>query len=233
MLLSIERVLLLLSEGKSVEKIAEMVSVRVEDIYQIILEARDIVLESGKQRAKKKIILKKTIQNQDEEKDVSPSAGKEKLAEMLLDAELAAVPLSSSLIMYVDGASSGNPGPAGIGIVIMDGDNRQVGKVSSYIGKATNNYAEYTALIRAMKIALYFKTKNLRIRTDSELVVKQLSGEYKVKNDNIRDLYEEAVSLKKKIGNVKIEHVSRNFNDKADHLARKAVAAHKQEEKNR
>ncbi|MBP7736006.1 MAG: ribonuclease HI family protein [Spirochaetes bacterium] len=125
--------------------------------------------------------------------------------------------------MYTDGASSGNPGPAGIGIVIFDHDGRQIGKVSSYIGSRTNNYAEYTALIRALKIAIYFKAKVLRVRTDSELIVKQISGEYKVKNDQIKKLYDQAVSLIKEIGVCKIEHVPRSQNDKADYLAKKAT----------
>ena len=132
----------------------------------------------------------------------------------------------NSTIIYTDGASSGNPGPAGIGIVIEDTEGRQLGKVSAYIGEKTNNFAEYTALIRALKIALYFKTRALKIRTDSELIVKQLKGEYKVNNTNIKPLYEEAVSLKKKI-NCRVEHVTRNLNDKADYLAKKAVSGYR------
>ncbi|MBN2160286.1 MAG: ribonuclease HI family protein [Spirochaetes bacterium] len=125
--------------------------------------------------------------------------------------------------MYVDGASSGNPGPAGIGIVIFDHENRQVGKISSYVGRRTNNFAEYTALIRALKIAIYFKTRLLKIRTDSELVVRQLNGDYKVKNDQIKKLYDQAAALIKKIDTCKIEHIPRSQNDKADYLAKKAV----------
>ncbi|MBN1497058.1 MAG: ribonuclease HI family protein [Spirochaetes bacterium] len=125
--------------------------------------------------------------------------------------------------MYIDGASSGNPGPAGIGIVILDHEGRQVGKISSYIGKRTNNFAEYTALIRALKIALYFKASAVKIRTDSELVVKQLNGEYKVKNDQMKKLHEQAVSLLHSVSDCKIEHIPRAQNDKADYLAKKAT----------
>ncbi|MFW5770588.1 MAG: ribonuclease HI family protein, partial [Spirochaetota bacterium] len=96
------------------------------------------------------------------------------------------------------------------------------GKVASYLGHATNNQAEYKAIIRALKIAIYFKTKVLKIRTDSELIVKQVKGEYKVSNKNIVQLYEEVQRLKKQINNCKIEHVTRNLNDKADYLAKKA-----------
>jgi ribonuclease HI len=125
--------------------------------------------------------------------------------------------------MYTDGASSGNPGPAGIGVVINDKEDRTVGKVSLYIGNKTNNFAEYSALIRALKIAIYFKTKDLKIRTDSELVVKQIKGEYKVSSPKIKPLYDEAMRLKRKIQSCRIEHVTRSLNDMADHLAKKAV----------
>jgi ribonuclease HI len=129
--------------------------------------------------------------------------------------------------MYVDGASRGNPGPAGIGIVINDRDGRQVGKVSDYIGRRTNNFAEYTALIRALQIAIYFKTKELKIRTDSELAVKQIRGEYKVSNENIKPLYAEVIRLKKMINSCRIEHVTRNLNEKADYLAGRATTSYK------
>ncbi len=211
MLLSVERVLKLLSEGKSAEKIAEMAEIAVEEVYKIIIEARDIVLSTDKERARKKVIIKR--QKSIEDKD-----------DIFEGAELSAVPLESSLVIYTDGASSGNPGPAGIGLVIFDHDDRQVGKVSHFIGNQTNNYAEYSAVIRALKIALYFKTKALKIRTDSELVVKQITGEYKVKNDTIRGLFDEVMALKSKINNFKIEHVTRNLNDKADYLAKKSIS---------
>ncbi|TFH40240.1 MAG: ribonuclease HI family protein [Chrysiogenales bacterium] len=106
---------------------------------------------------------------------------------------------------------------------MLDKDGRQMGKVSSYIGRRTNNFAEYAAMIRALRIAIYFKTEELKIRTDSELIVKQIGGEYRVKNDQIKKLYDEAMTLIKSIKKFKIEHVPRTQNDKADYLARKAV----------
>ncbi len=221
MLLSIDRVLQLLAEGKSLQKISELSGADVEDVKNVIGEARRIIDSLDKAKGRKKIILKrKSPVDSDLSGEEEP--GEEHMKEIFDGAELSAVPLGSSLVIYVDGASRGNPGPAGIGIVINDSDDRQVGKVCAYIGEQTNNFAEYTALIRALKIAIYYKTRVLRIRTDSELVVKQLKGEYKVNNENIRPLYNEAVKLKKLINSCKIEHVSRNFNDKADYLAKKA-----------
>ena len=114
---------------------------------------------------------------------------------------------------------------SGIGIVIYDNNDHQVGKVSLYIGNGTNNSAEYKAIIRALKIARYFQANDLKIRTDSELVVKQINGEYQVKNENIRPLYEEAISLIASLQKVRVEHVTRSLNDKADFLAKKASSA--------
>ena len=130
-------------------------------------------------------------------------------------------------MIYTDGASKGNPGPAGIGVVIYDKEDRTVGRISTTIGRNTNNFAEYTAIIRAIKIALYFKTKDLRIRTDSELAVKQIKGEYKISSDKIKPLYDEVISLKKKFNSFRIDHIPRSLNEKADFLAKSAISGKK------
>ena len=227
MLLSIDRVLQLLSEGKSLNKIAELANCTEMDVCSVIEEARSLLQKQNKSMSRKKIIIKKG--------DSRPAAGNEESRdsgvypsdEFLQGTELSAVPLSSERVIYTAGASRGNPGPSGIGIVIYDNNDHQVGKVSLYIGKGTNNFAEYTAIIRALKIAQYFKAVDIKIRTDSELVVKQLNGEYQVKNENIRPLYEEAVSIIKSLPKVRVEHVTRNLNDKADYLAKKASGQEK------
>jgi ribonuclease HI len=222
MLMSIDRVLKLIEEGKSLEKIAELANCQVEDVVGVIEEARTLINKYDKQVVRKKIILKKNADHPDGEVDVEDTGGDERAA-IFDGAELSTIPLGSSLTMYVDGASSGNPGPAGIGILIYDHDDRQVAKVSSYIGRRTNNYAEYSAVVRALKIAIYFKTKSLKIRTDSELVVKQINGEYKVKHEQIKKLYDQATRLIRSIDKCKIEHIPRAQNEKADYLAKKAV----------
>ncbi len=221
MLLNIDRTLQLLSEGKPVEKIAELAECSVSDVTDIIQEARRLLAIHEKPLSRKKVILKKghtKTESADSSDEIDPL-----LAEIFDGSELSAIPYASTLTIYTDGASKGNPGESGIGIVIFDDDQRQVGRVSSYIGTATNNIAEYTAVVRALKIAIYFKAKSLKIRTDSELVVKQLKGEYKVKNEELRKLYEIAILLKKEIPSCTFEHVTRNFNDKADFLASKAA----------
>ncbi len=225
MLLSIDKVLQLLAEGKTAQKIAELSDAEESDIYKIIEEARVLLHNNEKTKYKKKIILKK--KRASVSGDISAIGAEGNLEfdkeEIFDGAELAAVPLGSYLLIYTDGASSGNPGPSGIGIVINDKEDRMVGKVSSYVGINTNNFAEYTALIRALKIAIFFKTRELKIRTDSELVVKQIKGEYRIASDNIKPLYEEVLKLKKRINNFRIEHIPRSLNDKADHLAKMAV----------
>ncbi len=221
MLLSIDRVLKLLAEGKSLEKIAELAHCAVSDVAAVVEEASELIKRHEKPIGRKKIIIKKAADSQETpEEEKGPDSIE--VNDFIAGAELSSIPLNSVLTMYVDGASSGNPGPAGIGVVIIDQEGRQIGKISSYIGRRTNNFAEYTALIRALKIALYFKARVLKIRTDSELVVKQMNGEYKVKNEQIKKLYDQATALKNRIKTVKIEHVSRNQNDKADYLAKKA-----------
>jgi ribonuclease HI len=216
MLLSIDRLLQLLIEGKSLDKVAELADCTVDDVKHVLEECRGLMQKHEKDFSRKKIILKK-------HRDESPDGAEDGTRDIFEGAELSAVPLGSVLTIYIDGASRGNPGPSGIGIVILDSDDRQVGKVSSKIGNGTNNSAEYQALIRALRIAIYFETKRLKIRTDSELIVKQIDGSYSVKNVAIKRLYTTAIDLMKQIPSCKIEHVTRSLNDKADYLAKKAT----------
>ena len=99
------------------------------------------------------------------------------------------------LVIYTDGASRGNPGHAGIGIVMKDENEKIVKEISDYIGETTNNIAEYTALVIALKTALEIYSEDVEVISDSELMVKQINGEYKVKNQGIKPLFEEATAL--------------------------------------
>ena len=216
MLLSIDRVLKLLVEKKSISKIAELAETTEEAVIEIIEDARQLLIKHEKPLTKRKIIIKK------KQSDTPDNESSE--SHIFEGADLSAVPVQSTLTMYTDGASKGNPGPAGIGIVILDQDDHQVGKVSLSIGKGTNNFAECTALIRALEIGAYFKAHTIKIRTDSELVVKQISGEYAIKNVNLKKLHHRATELSKQFKHCKIDHVSRNFNEKADYLAKKAIS---------
>ncbi len=129
---------------------------------------------------------------------------------------------NKSTTIYIDGASKGNPGPAGIGIVIYK-DGRPITNIYKYIGETTNNVAEYTALIYSLQEALILGIKDVLIKSDSELLVNQLNGSYKVRNLNLRFLYEQFVHLKRGFKDLEIKHISRKENLRADKLANKAV----------
>jgi ribonuclease HI len=124
-------------------------------------------------------------------------------------------------ILYCDGASSGNPGDSGIGILLAIGDQQY--RISEYIGTATNNIAEYTALVKGIKEAKRHGAVIIDIHTDSELMVKQINGQYRVKSENLIELYEQAVSLLKGFKSYNITHIPREKNAEADNLAKRAI----------
>jgi ribonuclease HI len=127
--------------------------------------------------------------------------------------------------LHADGGARGNPGPAGIGVVIFDENGEEIGEIARGIGHATNNVAEYTALIEGLKMASDLGTTDLEIFLDSELVVKQLSGEWKIKNDRLRQLAVVARRLMNSFDSASIEHVRREFNADADRLANQGMDA--------
>ncbi len=124
--------------------------------------------------------------------------------------------------IYIDGASKGNPGPAGVGVIICQ-DGRVLKNISNYIGNTTNNFAEYTALIYALQEALIINADELNINTDSQLLYRQLKGEYKVKSPNIIGLYNQALHIMSAFKKVSINHIPREMNRGADKLATQAV----------
>lgn len=127
------------------------------------------------------------------------------------------------LIIHTDGASRGNPGKAGIGVAIFDKDYRLVEDVCRFIGESTNNVAEYQAMIFAAQKAIAYDAKKVIFKTDSELLVRQLNGEYRVKSPNILPLYNELMKLLCKIPTWKIQHVRREENVIADTLANRGI----------
>lgn len=126
------------------------------------------------------------------------------------------------LAVYVDGASRGNPGAASIGVVFQDGA-KVVKTISKTIGVATNNTAEYTALIFAMQEAVMMRVTELDVYTDSELVARQFSGQYKIKEPSIKLLFEFVAHLKKGFSRLTVTHVPREKNQLADAEANKAL----------
>jgi ribonuclease HI len=133
------------------------------------------------------------------------------------------------LKIFTDGASRGNPGHAAIGIVIQDNNSRLLKEISDYIGVNTNNYAEYQAVLRALKEAKNLKADSVTLFSDSELVCRQLTGEYRVKSSNIRPLFSEVISIASQFQNFSVEHIRRELNSHADKLANAALDNRKKE----
>jgi ribonuclease HI len=127
-----------------------------------------------------------------------------------------------SALANVDGGSRGNPGPAGYGVRIEQDDGSIV-ELKQSLGTATNNIAEYNGLLAALRWAVEHDVASLHVRSDSELLVKQMRGEYRVKNPGLLPLYEEARALVQRLGRVRFEHVRREHNAEADRLANEAM----------
>lgn len=132
---------------------------------------------------------------------------------------------SKKIITYTDGASRGNPGPAGIGAYLMDESGGALAEVSRYVGVATNNEAEYRALILALSRALEMKAAAVACFLDSELVVRQLNGQYRVKNEKMAKFFAEVKNLMSKFESVTFTHVPREHPNQrvADKLANRGI----------
>jgi len=130
---------------------------------------------------------------------------------------------NKKVYIYTDGGARGNPGPAGIGVVILDEKKKKIKELSKYIGEATNNNAEYNALIYGCEEALLLNANEATIYLDSELVVKQINGEYRVKDEGIKPLFEKAVNALKNFKTFEIKHIDRSKNKDADKLVNKAI----------
>ena len=131
--------------------------------------------------------------------------------------------VSGHIQLYTDGASRGNPGKSGIGVVVLDGEKNILAEVSEYIGDATNNVAEYKALIRGVEKVLEFSPSRVDVFADSELMVRQLNGRYKVRAPSILPLYNEARKLLGMLSESQVQYVPREQNSLADALANRAI----------
>lgn len=129
---------------------------------------------------------------------------------------------SVELTIYTDGASRNNPGEAGAGVFILR-EGKPVESLAHYLGTTTNNIAEYTAAIIALEHAVKLGASSVTLHADSELMVKQLNGQYKVKNEGLKPLYIRAKGLIAKIGRVEVKYIPREQNKEADALANKAI----------
>lgn len=130
---------------------------------------------------------------------------------------------SFEIIANIDGGARGNPGPAACGVVVRSAQGEIIKEWGEYLGIQTNNVAEYSGLIAALEFAVREKYKSLKVLSDSELMVRQMRGQYKVKNPALRDLYDRAQALVRKLANFSIEHVLRERNREADRLVNQVL----------
>jgi ribonuclease HI len=132
-------------------------------------------------------------------------------------------PPSPRWLVHIDGGARGNPGPSGYGVFFEDENRKEVARLKRYLGHQTNNFAEYSALLAALDYALQKGYRALQVYSDSELLVRQINGIYKVNNPGLRPLFDKAKSLIRELDWFCIEHVRREQNREADRLANLAM----------
>lgn len=134
--------------------------------------------------------------------------------------------MSGKYILFTDGGARGNPGPGAIGVVLKDEAGELVYEASQYIGPSTNNEAEYKALLHGLQVVKQKEFDEVSCNLDSELVVKQLNGQYKVKNENLKILFDEIKKLQLEMPNITFTHIPREKNKLADKLVNNALDNH-------
>ena len=132
---------------------------------------------------------------------------------------------SGDAILWTDGAARGNPGPAGIGALLKTPSGEVLSADSAYVGEATNNVAEYKALLLGLERALELGVRRIEVRADSELLVKQINGQYRVKSPGLRPLFQAAIALLARFEASRLVHVRREHNSEADRLANAGIGS--------
>jgi ribonuclease HI len=123
----------------------------------------------------------------------------------------------------IDGGARGNPGPAAYGVIVRDAKGEIIAELADYLGIQTNNYAEYSGLLAALDFAVREKHLSMKVLSDSELLVRQMQGRYKVKSPGLIDLYDRARALVRKLDHFSIDHVLRQYNREADSLVNQVL----------
>lgn len=132
--------------------------------------------------------------------------------------------MAKKVVIHSDGAAEPNPGPAAIGVTIKDQQGRLIASISRPIGRATNNEAEYRAVIAALEKAIGLGARQVALNSDSELVVKQIKGSYRVKKAALKPLHQRVMKLQSSLDSFTIRHIPREQNTEADRLANQALA---------
>ena len=131
--------------------------------------------------------------------------------------------MNKTVVINTDGGARGNPGPAGTGVVIKDESGHILYAAGEYVGETTNNVAEYKALIRALEQATILSANTVKVNMDSELIVKQMNGQYKIKEPTLQELAGVVLKLRNNFQNITFTHVRREFNKEADLLVNQAI----------
>jgi probable phosphoglycerate mutase len=134
---------------------------------------------------------------------------------------------SPAIKANIDGGARGNPGPSAYGVVVRDAKGEVIAELSDYLGIQTNNYAEYSGLLAALEFAVRGKHPSLKVLSDSELLVRQMQGRYKVRSPGLIDLYDRARVLVRKLEHFSIDHVLRQYNKDADALVNQVLDSRK------
>jgi ribonuclease HI len=132
-------------------------------------------------------------------------------------------PGPQSIEANIDGGARGNPGPAAYGVVVRNAKGEILAELAEYLGSQTNNFAEYSGLLAALEYAVKERYPSLKVLSDSELLVKQMKGQYRVKNPGLLELYERARALVRKLEHFSIDHVLREYNREADRLVNQVL----------
>lgn len=224
MLLSIDKILQLFSEGKDIEKIAELAEISVPDVRGIIEEARSLLARHEKERSRKKIIIRKKTHTSEtsDRTDTGESETQGENPSFLIGAELAAVPVEDTLVLNI--AVHAERGLCGVAIIMHDANDRQVGKMSYTLNRINEKAALLKAIERSVEIAKYFRATQLRLRCHEEIFIKQFNGDISIQDDDFRSAVE---LLNKKIAaekfSFRLEPVSRLSNEKTDFMAVRAL----------
>jgi len=136
-------------------------------------------------------------------------------------------PATNAIKANIDGGARGNPGPSAYGVIVRDAKGEIIAELSDYLGIQTNNYAEYSGLLAALDFAVREKHLSLKVLSDSELLVRQMQGRYKVKSPGLIDLYDRARALVRKLEHFSIDHVLRQYNKDADALVNQVLDSRK------
>lgn len=137
----------------------------------------------------------------------------------------------SSAVAYIDGGARGNPGPAAYGVVIRTPEGKTLAELGQYLGIQTNNYAEYSGLLAALEYAQKQNLTGLKVFSDSELLVKQIKGQYKVKHPVLQTLYARANEITRRLQHFSIQHVLRSYNRDADRLVNEVLDREERKQK--